>query len=153
PETPLAAAAWPKGYQVNVTVVLPNLGATKKYRRPYVAVWIENDSGKPVRTLSVWGNNPRYQQDLTYWWKFAKGDRQLILTTTRATRPPGQYQLVWDGTDQEGEPVQQGKYKVVIEVHREHGKHVRQMGDIQCGAEKTRITLAKTAESDEATVT
>jgi FAD:protein FMN transferase len=155
PAAPQAAKVkpWPKDFQVQVTLTLANLTNAKGYRRPYVAVWLENDQAKPVRTLAVWGNAPKYQRDLTYWWKFAQNDKNLILAVTRATRPPGQYQLLWDGTDEKRIPLGQGTYKVIIEVHREHGKHIRQMGDIICGGEKTSVALAKTAETDEAKVT
>lgn len=146
------ANPWPKDFQVTMTLTLAKLTNAKKYRRPYVAVWLENDKGKPVRTLSVWGNNSRYQKDLTHWWKFARSDTNLIMSVTRATRPPGQYQLVWDGCDDEGIHVAQGTYKVVIEVHREYGQHIRQMGDIECRADRTSVTLAKTPETEEATV-
>ncbi len=159
PDPPLApvqeaaAKPWPKDFQAEITLTLANLTDTKRYRRPYVAVWLENDKGKAVRTLAVWGNAPKYQKDLTYWWKIAQNDKPLIVTVTRATRPPGQYQLLWEGKDDKGNPVDQGTYKVIIEVHREHGKHIRQMGDIVCGAEKTSVTLAKSLETEEAKVT
>ena len=155
PAAPQAAQVnpWPKDFQVQVTLTLANLTNAKGYRRPYVAVWLENEQAKPVRTLAVWGNAPKYQRDLTYWWKFAQNDKNLILAVTRATRPPGQYQLLWNGTDEKRNPVGQGTYKVIIEVHREHGKHIRQMGDIICGAEKTSVTLAKSLETEEAKVT
>jgi len=147
------ANPWPKDFQVQITLTLANLANTPRYRRPYVAVWLEDDKGKPVRTLAIWGNAPKYQKDLTYWWKFAQNDKNLIMAMTRATRPPGQYQLSWDGKDEKRNLVGQGTYKVVIEVHREHGKHIRQMGDIVCGAEKVSATLEKTAETDEAKIT
>jgi thiamine biosynthesis lipoprotein len=146
------ANPWPKDFQLTVTLTLAKPANLNRYRRPYVAVWLENDQGKAVRTLSVWGKQPRYYQDLSYWWKFAQGDRNLILSVTRATRPPGQYQLVWNGTDDQGNPVAQGTYTAFIEVHREHGKHVRQMGAIVCGAAKVSMTLAKTLETEEARV-
>lgn len=152
PRPALALAEWPRDYQVTVTLTLPELGKGKKYRRPYVAVWFEDDKGKPVRTLSVWGNNSRYQADLTDWWKFAKGDKNLILAATRATRPPGQYQLVWNGVGDKGDNVPQGTYKLVVEVHREHGKHVRQIGEITLGSEKASLTLPKNAETEETKV-
>jgi hypothetical protein len=58
PSTPSSAAsavsansAWPAGFQVTVAVALksPDGG---RYKRPYVAVWVETPGRKVVRTLS-----------------------------------------------------------------------------------------------------
>jgi len=140
------ADKWPAGFQVNVAVELPKLDA-KRYRRPYVAVWIENADGKPVRSLSVWGNAPKYLKDLPEWWKFAKEDQALIKAVTRATRGPGKYDVVWDGKDDKGKALPQGTYTVKVEVHREFGKLVRQSGTIECKAEAAKATLDKNEET------
>jgi hypothetical protein len=142
-----AAKPWPEDYQVNFTLTLPSVTA-KKYRRPYVAVWVENADAKPVRTITVWGNNPRWIKDLPQWWKFAKNDNDLVKAVSRATRAPGKYNVVWDGKDDKGNALSQGTYTVWVEVHREHGKLVRQTGKLTCGAEPTQITLEKNAETD-----
>src|SRR3954468_11081716 len=50
-----------------------------RYHRPYVAVWIEDSSGQPVRTLSAWlqtsGRGPRYIKELRRWFA-AERDQQ-----------------------------------------------------------------------------
>jgi thiamine biosynthesis lipoprotein len=143
--------AWPERYQVNFTLTIPSV-TTKKYRRPYVAVWVENADAKPVRSITVWGNNARYWKDLPQWWKFAKNDTDLVKAVTRATRPPGKYSLVWDGKNDNGTALPQGTYTVYIEVHREHGKLVRQTGKIQCGSDPAHITLEKNAETGDTLV-
>lgn len=145
------AEAWPAGFQVSIALELPAIGGGR-YRRPYVAVWIEDANGKPVRTIDVWGNSPKYTKDLTDWWKFAK-DNPTVRALTRATRNPGKYTLVWDGKDDAKKPLPQGTYTVKVEVHREHGKHLRQSGKIECGAEKAEVKLAKNDESGEVVVT
>ena len=138
---------WAADFQVNVTLTLPMVAA-KKYRRPYVAVWVENADAKPVRTITVWGNNPRWIKDLPQWWKFAKGDDDLVKAVSRATRAPGKYSLVWDGKDDKGNALSQGTYTIYVEVHREHGKLVRQSGKLTCELEPTQVTLEKNAETD-----
>lgn len=145
------ANPWPAGFETSITLILTEQKTTK-YRRPYVAVWIENADGKPVRSLACWGNASKYQKDLTAWWRLVAGDTAVIKAVTRATRSPGRYQLAWDGRDDKGNPVEQGTYKVQVEVHREHGKHVRQTGTIECRADKAAITLAKTPENDDTLV-
>ncbi len=138
--------AWPEGYQVNFAITLPTIVA-KKYRRPYLALWLENAEGKPVRTVTVWGNNPRWISTLPQWWRFARNETGLVRSVSRATRVPGKYTVVWDGKDDKGIALPQGTYTVWVEVHREHGKLVRQKGKLVCGPEPASITLAANAET------
>lgn len=147
-----AADPWPDKYEVRIGIALVQPTTGKKIRRPYVAVWIEDAAGKPVRTLEVWGNEAKYQKDLTVWWRFAGRDSRLIRAVTRATRAPGRYRLVWDGADDRGKPVDRGTYTVKVEVHREYGRHVTQSGAIECRAQKASTTLAKTDENDDTVV-
>jgi thiamine biosynthesis lipoprotein ApbE len=146
-----AKDAWPEGYQVTLTVTLPTPNDGKRYRRPYVAVWVEDAKGRAVRSISVWGNSPKYLRDLSDWWKFARNDNDVVKAVTRATRGPGKYTLVWDGKDDKGKALPQGTYTLRVEVTREYGRHVDQSGKIECAAEDAKVTLEKNAET-EATV-
>lgn len=146
------AAAWPAEYEVKVSLELPKVDNTPRYRRPYVSVWIEDAAGKHLRTLSVWGNAPKYLKDLNDWWVFGRGDNDLVKAVTRATRGPGKYDLVWDGKDQKGTALGQGTYVVKVEVHREHGKHLRQSGKIECLAKDASVKLPKNDETGETVV-
>ena len=44
-----------------------------RYRPPYVAVWLEDQNGSPVRTLSLWvensGRGSRWIPDLRRWYR------------------------------------------------------------------------------------
>jgi hypothetical protein len=144
-------AAWPKGYQVTVAVELPSVPA-KRYRKPYTAIWIEDASGKAVRTLAVWGNSPKYLKDLNDWWKIGRGNHALVKAVTRATRGPGKYDLVWDGKDDKGNALPQGTYTVRVEVHREFGAHVRQAGKIECKDKPAATKVAKNSETGETVI-
>jgi thiamine biosynthesis lipoprotein ApbE len=141
---------WPESFQVNVALELvkPSGGRVK---RPYMAVWAEDTSGKTVRTIAVWGNKPRWVPELSVWWKAAKANVSMVGKVTRATRAPGKYEVVWDGKNDQGEPVPQGTYTIRVEVHREHGRHVTQVGKLACLAEPAELELEKNAEA-EATV-
>jgi thiamine biosynthesis lipoprotein ApbE len=145
------AGKWPAGNQVSVTFTL--IPAKLRPKRPYVAIWIEDEKGKPVRTITVWGTQPRWQPTLYTWWKLHGKNTDLVNAVTRATRPAGKYTVVWDGLDDSKKPVEPGTYKVQVEVHREHGKWVRQTGSLQCGGpDPVSITLAKTAETEDTQV-
>jgi FAD:protein FMN transferase len=146
------AEKWPENNELTIAVTLVKPTTGRKIERPYVAVWIEDADGKAVKTLGVWGRDRKYLKDLNDWWKFAKDDNDLIKSVTKATRAPGKYSLVWDGTNDKGKALPPGTYSVHIEVHREHGKHVHQTGKIECGDDKVMVTLDATAETGEAEV-
>jgi len=147
-----AALPWPVGFQTTVSVELPKIEVAKRYRKPYVAVWVEDSEGKPVRTIAVWGTAPKYLKDLNDWWKIGKENQSLVKAVSRATRGPGKYDLLWDGKDDKGQVVSQGTYTVRVEVHREYGKHLRQSGKIDCMLEPATAKLDKNAESGEVTI-
>ena len=61
-------------------------------------------------------------------------DKKSLSAITRSTRSGGTYTLVWDGLDDKGKAVPTGNYTVRIDVHREHGRHYKDMyGVIECG--------------------
>lgn len=99
-----------------------------RYRRPFVAVWVEDKDKFPIRTIALWFDKPRWLPDLSAW---SRGDRlrsmaegtDITATVASATRPAGKYTLKWDGKDQAGKPVKPGKYTVYLEAAREHGGH------------------------------
>ncbi|MBW8748477.1 MAG: DUF2271 domain-containing protein [Acidobacteria bacterium] len=97
-----------------------------RYRRPYVAVWVEDQDHFPVRTLALWFAKPRWLHELKQWYRddqmrnMAEGT-DLTATLSSATRVPGAYTLRWDGKDNSGKQVKPGKYTVLIEAAREHG--------------------------------
>jgi len=103
-----------------------------QYRRPFVAVWLEDADEFPVRTAVLWmqtrSPGPRWHRDLLRWYrndgvrKVADGT-QLIGTVSAATRGPGEYKAHFDGLDDAGKPLKPGKYTLYIEVAREHGTY------------------------------
>ena len=95
-------------------------------RRPYVAVWIEDSAGEPVRTLALWANTGRGRRWLPDLRRFMRGQRASggdLATVSSATRIPGRYSLAWDGRDDAGRPVEQGEYYLCVEAAREHGTY------------------------------
>jgi|GEM_PF-389392 len=129
--TPVAAAStssdqWPSGYQVTLNIELPTpTTPTGKVRRPYVFYWVEDANGKPVHSVSLWGNYLEHVKEMTEWWNEVGKIHPVpwVKQTTRATRKPGKYQIVWDGKDDDGKPVPKGNYVLVLEVAREFAGH------------------------------
>lgn len=107
--------------KLDIEFELPKLDVGM-YARPYVAIWIEDAQGQPVRTVALWQKEDTWLKDIRRWWRqVGRYDRALIDAVTSATRPAGQYRLQWDGLDDEGQPLVQGEYLFYAEVVREHG--------------------------------
>jgi thiamine biosynthesis lipoprotein len=125
PVSHVTAGAWNPAFELAIGMELPRIDDAR-YRRPYVAVWVEDADHFPVRTLALWTQNPRWMPELKAWYRddqirnLAEGT-DVSKTVGSATRPPGHYSLKWDGKDNEGKPVKAGKYTVVVEASREHG--------------------------------
>lgn len=112
---------WSAGQELLINVELANLGGGA--RRPYVAIWIEDDQHKAVRRLALWYRKPRWLPDLR---SFSDAQRETpidLMSIASATRSAGNYSLVWDGKNDKGEYVSQGNYTVFIEAAREHGTY------------------------------
>lgn len=112
---------WTASQELLINVELANLGGGA--RRPYVAIWIEDEQHKAVRRLALWYRKPRWLPDLR---SFSDAQRESpidIMSIASATRSAGNYSLVWDGKNDKGEYVTQGNYTVFIEAAREHGTY------------------------------
>jgi FAD:protein FMN transferase len=136
---------WPPGYQLTVSLPLTR-GRSKE--RPYVAVWVENNSGELVRMLAFWGNKSKYYANLSNAWGLMRRNENRFRAVTRATRPPGRYELVWDGLDEQHKPVPMGTYRIVVETNQEHGTYAKQSGTINLSESPTNITLPATTNFD-----
>ena len=156
----VAAPKWDDRFELAVDL---EIAAQQGYRyhRPYVAVWVEDANGKPVRTLSVWvntsGRGPRYIRELRRWFSMERdqedaGGPDLITTVSSATRLPGQYTVTWNGRDDRGGVVDQGAYRVVIEAAREHGSYQLMQQDLTLGAKPVAADLGSNEEIGRARV-
>ena len=117
---------WDPNYELGINLELATIEGMR-VRRPFVAVWVVDEKKSPLRQVALWYNKPRWLNEMRYWYstyydKFSTGAGN-ISSTTSATRSPGKYTLKWDGKDDDGNYVKQGKYTMYIEVAREHGTH------------------------------
>ena len=113
--------SWTAGQTLDITFELARFEG--RARRPFVAVWIEDEKHKPVKRIAVWYNKPRWLPDLRSWFAAKREVEFDAASVTGATRGAGQYTLVWDGKNDAGEYVPLGKYTVFIEAAREHGTY------------------------------
>jgi thiamine biosynthesis lipoprotein len=145
PTVKAVSGVWDPAFELSLEINLPRIDDAR-YRRPYVAVWIEDADHFPVRTLTLWTQNARWLPELKQWYR---GDQirnlsegtDISRTVSSATRPPGKYSLKWDGKDNDGKPVKAGTYSVVIEASREHG-----------GYQIDRKAISFTGKPDQATL-
>jgi FAD:protein FMN transferase len=119
------ASLWNDKYELTIHVDLSLIDGYR-IRRPYVAVWIEDENRSPVRTIALWFAKFKFLRELYTWsraenQRSASEDTHVLNSVSSATRPPGKYTFKWDGRDDFGKPVKAGKYNVMIEAAREHG--------------------------------
>ncbi len=121
-----------------------------EYHPPYVASWIENSQGKPVRTLLLWREQAKWLKDIRRWWrKVGKKDAELVDGITSATRITGKYPLSFLAENDEKASLKKGKYTLFIEVVRENGGRAIIRQPFSLNGEKSTFTLAATNETDE----
>ncbi len=107
--------------KVNLTLdyKIPNLNE-RGYERPYVAIWISDKDGRAIKNLLLLGTDQRWASSNSRWWNSAT---TRIDNVSRPTRPPGEYQLVWDGKDEQGFVLPPGEYVLNMEASRQNGDH------------------------------
>lgn len=150
PTSGVKATTWDPAFElaVNLEIASPNGGRAK---RPFLAVWIEDKDGFPVRTLALWYHGDRWLPDMRAWYhadnvrSMAEGT-QIVASVSSATRGPGKYTVKWDGKDAGGRAVAQGKYTVAIEVSREHGTHQLIRQELDFSGVEMKVDLAANIE-------
>jgi len=130
-----------------------------RYRRPYVAAWVEDGDGFPVKTLLLWvqRDGQRWVPDLKRWYRADRlrklaEDGDLVATISEATRQPGSHSVTWDGRDNAGQPLVPGKYTVCIEAAREHGTYQFDRRTVTLGAVPFREVFTGNTEIKSATL-
>jgi FAD:protein FMN transferase len=144
-----APQAWDQSFELIINLELARIEG--RYRRPYVAVWIEDKDRFPARTLALWYQKPRWLPDLKAWSRANRlrgmaGNTDLTGSVSSATRPAGKYTLKWDGKDSQGNLVKSGKYTVFIEAAREHGTHQLMRQEIDFNGEPKQFNLPGNVE-------
>jgi hypothetical protein len=111
---------------------------------PQTAVWIEDDTGKFVKTLYVSGFSgyaKEAQINLPQW-----SERTQFETdgTTAASIDWGKHTYVWDLSDHKGNRVEDGTYKIHVEVSWWPSmKYGKADADIAVGASPSMVSVQK----------
>lgn len=125
-----------------------------EYHNPYVAIWIENASGKSVRTLALWRGESKWLKDIRRWWrKVGRKDAQLVDAMTSATRAAGKYPLTFQALDDQQRALPAGNYVLNIEVVRENGGRGMSKQKFTLNGTSQKFTLAANTELASTTFT
>ena len=148
--------------EFNITFEINKASEGGRYRRPYVAVWVEDKDGFPVKTLSLFlmadNPGPRWHRDLRRWYssdqmRLLVDQKKLIGTVSKPTRNPGLYKVAWDGTDDNDKALPTGKYTLYIEAAREHGTYQLMKSPFSLGAGEFELKLDGNEEIKSAAMT
>ena len=139
------APAGSRGHELVLDLEINRPAGGGRYRRPYVAAWVEDKDGFPVKTLLLWvqRDGQRWLPDLKRWHradrlrKLAEGT-DLVATVSEATRQPGRHSVSWDCRDNAGAPLPPGDYTICLEAAREHGTYQFDRRTVRLGDEPFR---------------
>jgi hypothetical protein len=120
--SPAAAAG------IDVSVAIPRLDVAE-YHRPYLAMWIEQPGQATAKTIAVWydldkknNEGTKWLRDLRGWWR--KAGRSLAMPAdgvSGATRAAGPQKISFVAGKGPLGTLAPGNYELVIEAAREVG--------------------------------
>ena len=131
----------PKGPKLIISYTLHRISRMASNQ---IAVWIEDSSGKLVRTLYVTnftakGGYARRAESLDTWVKKADWEnatKDQVDAISGATQSPGKKSITWDCRDSNGKIVPKGKYFYNIEGNIYWDNKVFVKGEILIGDKK-----------------
>lgn len=111
---------------IDMTVTIPQLKVAE-YHRPYVAIWLEQVGTPTTKTLAIWyqfnkkeNEGNKWLRDVRTWWR--KSGRTLnnpVSGITGATRAPGPQKISF--TPAQIGKLAPGNYELLVEASRESG--------------------------------
>jgi len=132
--------------QSDIRLELPAI-ETSQYHRPYVAVWVEDAQQQPVKLIALWVEKPDWLKDLRrFWRKIGRSNTALVDALSGATQKPGSYTLHWDGKDDDGGALPEGKYTLFVEAAREQGGRSLAKHEFTLPAKEAVIEIAADGE-------
>lgn len=125
---PVAMAGSAYAGTLELSVEIPRLNVAE-YHRPYIAIWIEDASGKVAANLSVWYDvdlkdqeGEKWLKDIRQWWKrTGRGLEMPMDGVSGPTKPPGKNTVKYDTAKGPIATLPPGEYKLIVEASREVG--------------------------------
>ena len=125
---PVVMAGAAQAGTLELSVEIPKLSVAE-YHRPYVAVWIEDASGKVAANLSVWydvdlkdNEGEKWLKDIRQWWRRTGRTLDMPIDgVSSPTKPPGKNTLKFDTSNGPVAKLAPGEYKIIVEASREVG--------------------------------
>lgn len=113
---------------IELTVEIPKLSVAE-YHRPYVAIWIEDASGKVAANLSVWydvdlkdDEGEKWLKDIRQWWRRTGRTLDMPMDgVSSPTKPPGVNKVTFSSDKGPLATLAPGDYKLIVEASREVG--------------------------------
>ena len=125
-----------------------------EYHPPYVAVWIENNQKKSVRTLLLWRDDAKWLKDIRRWWRnVGRKDANLVDAITSATHAAGNFPLSFNLADDQQKALPDDNYTLYIEVVREKGGRALLKQKFKLTNKTQLFTFKETAETGAITFT
>ena len=117
------------------------------------AIWIENEQGQFIRTVFVtqYGANKGVKKsNIVPTWVDKSGARNSgkVDSAAGATPDKGTVTYYWDLKDQNGNTVQPGQYRVLMETTQDAQHQLEYSGTIQIGGSETTTTLSPSANGE-----
>ncbi|HOY76510.1 MAG TPA: DUF2271 domain-containing protein [Hyphomonadaceae bacterium] len=125
---PVVAAGAAHAGTLEISVEIPKL-TVSEYHRPYIAIWIEDASGKVAANLNVWyatkldnDEGEKWLKDIRQWWRrTGRGLDLPIDGVSSPTKPPGKNVVKFDTSSGPIASLAPGDYKIIVEASREVG--------------------------------
>jgi hypothetical protein len=125
---PVAMAGVAHAGTLEISVEIPKLNVAE-YHRPYIAIWIEDASGKVAANLSVWYDvdlkdqeGEKWLKDIRQWWRRSGRNLELPMDgVSSPTKPPGKNSMKFDTAKGPIAMLPPGEYKIIVEASREVG--------------------------------
>jgi hypothetical protein len=125
---PVAMAGAAHAGTLELTVEIPKLNVAE-YHRPYIAIWIEDASGKVAGNLSVWYDlklkdqeGEKWLKDIRQWWRrTGRGLDMPLDGVSSPTKPPGANKVEFKSDSGPLAKLAPGEYTLIVEASREVG--------------------------------
>ena len=114
---------------IELTVEIPKLSVAE-YHRPYVAIWIEDASGKVAANLSVWydvdlkdSEGEKWLKDIRQWWRRTGRTLNMPIDgVSSPTKAPGVNKVTFPSDKGALATLAPGDYKLVVDATRVHDR-------------------------------